>query len=102
MEQTEKLLTNAAEEIKHLRAANREMSIRLQMFDQCMLLLTAHVPQRGYGEAWDIVHAIDKHIAEQEQMEREKGEAILKEREDFLNKQAENLRKQIEDLKQHI
>lgn len=61
--QEQSLLTEAAHEITSLRQVNQRMNLRLQMFDDCMLLLKAQLPSTGMGMGEDVVYKIEKAIA---------------------------------------
>lgn len=61
------LLQDASNEIKKLRNSNSIMSAKLDMFDKCFMLLTAHIDagcSMGMGE--DVAWQIDNHIADQQ------------------------------------
>jgi hypothetical protein len=60
------LLKDASNEIKQLRSQNNHMAARLDMFDKCILLLTANIQGNNQGMSPDVVWAIDKFIASQE------------------------------------
>lgn len=64
------LLENAKEEIKALRAENKVMGARLEMFDSLMSVFNAQKAQKAYGMAPDIVYEIDKTIAETKYKDR--------------------------------
>lgn len=64
-EQFVDLLQRSSNEIKSLRKENQLMRTRLDMFDSCMMLLTAHVRQEGGGMSPDLVWEIDKYIEAQ-------------------------------------
>ena len=53
------LLARASCEIKNLRSANQLMGARLDMFDKCVMLLTANVQSTGGGMSPDITSEID-------------------------------------------
>lgn len=60
------LLKSAIEEIRSLRIQNRQMSLRLQMFDDMMLVLRSNPnygASQGMGE--DIVWKIERFIESQ-------------------------------------
>lgn len=60
---TKELLERASSEIKQLRAQNREMASRLDVFDKMMLLFTSAPAYPGYGMMHpDIVYELDKAI----------------------------------------
>lgn len=56
------LLARASCEIKNLRSANNLMKARLDMFDKCVMLLTANVQSVGQGMSPDIVPEIDRIV----------------------------------------
>lgn len=56
------LLQIASNEIKQLRNQNNIMRTRLDMFDNCMLLLTANIQSNQQGVSPDITWEIDKYI----------------------------------------
>ncbi len=61
--ENKELLERAASEIRGLRNQNKEQRLRLQMFDDCMLLLTAHLHGRGEGAmSPDVVYEIEKAL----------------------------------------
>lgn len=64
------LLADAAKEIENLRRENREMSLRLEMFDNIMALLNTDIARKGYGMGEDLVYKINKQI-EQRRLEAE-------------------------------
>jgi hypothetical protein len=66
MKQEIELLKDASNEIKSLRSQNNHMAARLDMFDKCVLLLTANIQGNSQGISPDVVWAIDKFIASQE------------------------------------
>lgn len=59
----QKLLNDAAEEIKRLRRSNELMNVRLDMFDKVFALVQLQ-PQRegGMMTSSDIVRDIDSHL----------------------------------------
>lgn len=62
--ENEELLSRAASEIRGLRNERKQMKARLDMFDDCMALLTARIERGGDGLMHpDIVYEIDKVIA---------------------------------------
>ncbi len=63
--QLKSLLEKSKVEIKSLRASNERMSIRLNMFDQCMQLLHAQLPSRGMAESPDVCYDIEQYIKNQ-------------------------------------
>lgn len=61
------LLQRASSEIKLLRASNKEMASRLDVFDKMMLLFTSTPAYPGYGMTHpDIVYELDKAIEQEE------------------------------------
>ena len=62
MEQGIRLLKDASNEIKSLRSQNNLMAARLDMFDKCVLLLTANIHGGSQGMSPDLVWEIDKFI----------------------------------------
>lgn len=56
------LLREASNEIKSLRGQNNLMGARLDMFDKCILLLTANIQDNRTGMGEDLVWKIDKFI----------------------------------------
>ncbi len=56
------LLKAASNEIKMLRNQNQSMSSRLDMFDKCILLLTANIHSQGGCMGEDIAWEIDRYI----------------------------------------
>lgn len=56
------LLKSATLEIKGLRSQNQIMKARLDMFDDCVALLSARVERSGIGMAPDLVWEIERHI----------------------------------------
>ncbi len=66
MGQEIELLKSASTEIKTLRSQNNSMSARLDMFDKCILLLTANINTRGQGMSPDLVFEIDRFVSTQE------------------------------------
>jgi hypothetical protein len=56
------LLKSATLEIKGLRSQNQIMKARLDMFDDCIALLSARVERSGMGMSPDLVWEIEKHI----------------------------------------
>jgi len=66
MEQEIRLLKDASNEIKSLRSQNNLMAARLDMFDKCVLLLTANIQGSNQGMSPDLVWAIDKFVSEKE------------------------------------
>jgi len=69
MEQEIRLLKEASNEIKQLRSQNNLMAARLDMFDKCVLLLTANIQGSNRGMSPDLVWAIDKFVSEKETVE---------------------------------
>ncbi len=57
------LLAESKYEILGLRKANQEQAGRLQMFDDCMLLLNARQPNSCVGFSEDVVQKIDRKLA---------------------------------------
>lgn len=66
MEQEIRLLKDASNEIKSLRSQNNLMAARLDMFDKCVLLLTANIQGRNQGMSPDLVWDIDNFVSEKE------------------------------------
>ena len=56
------LLQEASNEIKRLRNSNNLMAARLDTFDKCVLLLTAHLEGGQTGMSPDLVWEIDQFI----------------------------------------
>lgn len=56
------LLQRANSEIRILRNKNQLMAARLDMFDKCVLLLTANLSNTSQGRSPDITWEIDKFI----------------------------------------
>jgi len=56
------LLRQSAHDIKFLREQNKIMKVRLDMFDDCMALLSVRVERSGQGVSPDLVWEIEKHI----------------------------------------
>lgn len=57
------LLEQAHEEIKNLRRANYEKSLRLQMHDDMMMIFKAEAPRSGCCDnSQDISYRVDKFI----------------------------------------
>lgn len=61
------LLQDAAAEIKQLRQANQAMGLRLQMFDDLMLLFRTGPAYQGIAMSEDVVYKIEKAIVSDEQ-----------------------------------
>lgn len=61
------LLKRASNEIKDLRRQNEAKSLRLDMFDSCMMLLTANLNGSQLGMGEDVAWQIDKAIADHEE-----------------------------------
>lgn len=59
------LLQEAANEIKALRMQNKLMAVRLEMFDNCMMLFNSRPIESGRGMSPDIVWEIEKRVVEQ-------------------------------------
>lgn len=71
------LLQKASAEIKSLRSQNQAMSLRLDMFDKCFVLLRANSPSGGdccMGE--DIAYRIDKMIEQSQSKDSSKSEGL--------------------------
>ncbi len=64
-DEASRLLQEAANEIKQLRAQNKLMKVRLNMFDDMMLTLHAKLPSQGEAMSPDLVFAIEKFLAPQ-------------------------------------
>lgn len=66
MTEEQKLLDRAAEEIVRLRKFNREMNIKLEMFDKMMMLAGMQPPREGglHSPESDIVKDIDENLNE--------------------------------------
>lgn len=64
---SDKLLFEAAQEIKQLRSQNQLMAARLGVFDSMMSVLNAQVPHSQMGMSEDLVWKIERHLNEQEQ-----------------------------------
>ena len=64
------LLQRASNEIKGLRNSNNLMAARLDMFDKCVLLLTANIQSSGQGMSPDIAWEIDNMIATENERQR--------------------------------
>ncbi len=62
MEKQNELLSRAANEIKHARRRIELMGAKLEMFDNCMLLLKAKTPDVGMSHAPDLVHEIETFL----------------------------------------
>lgn len=56
------LLKMAALEIRQLRNKNEIMKARLDMFDDCVALLSARVERGSMGMSPDFLWEIEKHI----------------------------------------
>lgn len=59
------LLQRASSEIKSLRNQNNHMAARLDMFDKCMMLLTANLQTNNIGMSPDITYEIDLEVNHQ-------------------------------------
>jgi hypothetical protein len=57
------LLDDAVREIKSLKRSNELMRARLDMFDDCIALLSAQVNRQGMGMSPDISWEIEQHLA---------------------------------------
>lgn len=55
-------LKQAVNEIVGLRQDNHVMRVRLQMFDDCMVLMNARGPSVNMGYSEDVVRLLNKHI----------------------------------------
>lgn len=64
-EQFVDLLQRSVNEITQLRASNERMAARLDMFDKCVMLLTAQPQSQSQGMAPDLVWEINKYIDSQ-------------------------------------
>lgn len=62
-EKTDGILQDAATQIKFLRADNKIMRARLEMFDDIRNIFHASKPSQGYSNAVDVVNTIEKHLA---------------------------------------
>lgn len=62
MTEEQELLQRASNEIKGLRNQNQTMATRLDMFDKCIMLLTANLHSSGQGMSEDIAWKIDKFL----------------------------------------
>lgn len=59
------LLKDASNEIKALRSHNNLMAAKLDMFDKCILLLTANIQSSQQGMSPDLVWEIDRFIMDE-------------------------------------
>lgn len=64
--QEQQLLKSAANEIMVLRTDNHNMRLRLDMFDQLMILFNTKPEYQSQGMSPDLVWEIEKHIAQSE------------------------------------
>lgn len=69
MTKEQALLQQACNEIKILRNANQLMKARLDMFDDCIALLSARVERSGGLMSPDLVWEIEKHLSNKSEME---------------------------------
>jgi len=66
MEEEIRLLKYASNEIKSLRNQNNLMAARLDVFDKCILLLTANTQSSGMVMSPDLAWEIDKFVSSKE------------------------------------
>lgn len=62
MNEESQLLKSAIVEIKSLRSRNQLLTARVDMFDECMLLLRTNLNYQNQGMSEDLVWKMEKFI----------------------------------------
>lgn len=70
MKTENEMLQAAANEIKSLRRQNQMMAARLEVFDNCMLLLKTRPDYPSQGMSPDLVWSIETHLENQTNLEK--------------------------------
>lgn len=70
-----RLLNLAKEQIQHLRAENHKQSIKIEAYENAVLLVTAGrgLPQRGWGHESDLCKEIEDTLYRVKQKKEEKA-----------------------------